>query len=232
MRLASLDRATGCWLALVSDYPFIHGSVEISYRPSLEGIPAWADECGVNQVVLDVPIGLPTPDPKNSERPVDPEARKFIGVRRNSVFPCPPRPVLECATYEEARKLSMEIQGKGISQQSFAIFPGIREVDSWMTPELQSRFREMHPEVCFRGITGKIMAFHKSKSEGVEERLQALRPFFVDLEKILASIPAAFIADALDALVGLASLSRWINGQGESLGGQKDERGLRMEMVY
>ena len=126
----------------------------------------------------------------------------------------------------------MEIQGKGISQQSFAIFPGIREVDSWMTPELQSRFREMHPEVCFRGITGKIMAFHKSKSEGVEERLQALRPFFVDLEKILASIPAAFIADALDALVGLASLSRWINGQGESLGGQKDERGLRMEMVY
>lgn len=84
----------------------------------------------------------------------------------------------------------------------------------------------------FCAIAGKPMEFHKSKSGGVAERVQVLRPFFADLDGILSGIPAMFTADGLDALVGLATLSRWADGNGESLGGQKDERGLRMEMVY
>lgn len=53
-------------------------------------------EAGV--IGVDIPIGLP----KRGQRQADLEARRFVGPRRSSVFPTPPRAVLEADSYENA----------------------------------------------------------------------------------------------------------------------------------
>ncbi len=44
---------------------------------------------------------------------------------------------------------------KKISKQIFHLFPKMREIDALMTPELQVRVFEVHPELAFWAMNGK-----------------------------------------------------------------------------
>ncbi|MBA2246507.1 MAG: DUF429 domain-containing protein, partial [Chloroflexia bacterium] len=95
---------------------------------------------------VDVPIGLAT----GASRACDIAARKLLGFPRStSVFSAPDRRIIECLTYDEANARSKALTGKGISRQTFGIRPKIAEFDAAMTPELQKRVIEVHPEVSF-----------------------------------------------------------------------------------
>jgi predicted RNase H-like nuclease len=117
-------------------------------------------------IAVDIPIGLlATSDPGG--RQCDIEARTLLGwPRRNSVFSPPVRAALSAHTYDEAASIHRcsVHRGCGISKQCFGIFPKLREIDALMTPEIQSRIKEVHPELCFYALNGNrpLLAGKKS----------------------------------------------------------------------
>jgi predicted RNase H-like nuclease len=84
-----------------------------------------------------IPIGL-LDTPQIGGRECDREARRLLKPpRASSVFSPPIRKYLPAQDFSETR---------GISKQAFGILSKIREVDEQMTPELQNRVYEVHPE--------------------------------------------------------------------------------------
>ena len=223
--LAGVDGYKKRWLAALADEDGatrleLFGSfVELVQHPELK------------RVVIDVPLGLPETGPRRC----DLLARKLLGPRRNSVFPAPIRPMLGAATYEEACERRRQAEGKGCSKQLFGILPLIEAADEAITPALQDRLREGHPEVSFTALSGQPMRAHKAKPEGQAQRRDLLGRVFPDLEQTITQFrhPGA-VADILDAYVLLWSAQRLERGVGRSLPPELeyDPRGLRMEIVY
>ena len=123
-------------------------------------------------VAIDVPIGL-CDAYETGGRFCDRQARKRLQKRASSVFPAPVRPVLAAVSWEDAcaRSRASAPIGKGISKQTFAILPKIKEADDILQsrPELRDVVREVHPEVCFCELAGRPMAYPKRKQEGRDE---------------------------------------------------------------
>lgn len=144
------------------------------------------------------------------------------------------RSVLAASTYVEACALSRAACGKAISKQLFNILPKIREVDALVTPERQQRLFEMSPELSLTVLAGTPMAHPKSKPAGRAERIHALTAAFgsEEIERHLGRVPrGAHLDDVLDAFAGAWTARRCAAGQHLQLGGDMDERGLRMEVV-
>ena len=170
-----------------------------------------AERCGL--VLIDVPIGLLPAGP----RQCDLQARALIGARRSSVFPAPWRRLLRARRY-----------GGQCSVQLWNILHKIREVDEGMTPGLQRRVREAHPEVSFALLNGAPLRFAKKTSEGEAERRALLRPIFGEVP----AVPGAARDDVLDAYALLWSARRAQHGRARVLGGnERDARGLVCEIV-
>jgi predicted RNase H-like nuclease len=115
-------------------------------------------------VAVDIPIGLPT-----MTRRADIEARRVVGARSSSVFPTPPRAVVEAATYEEAGQRSRALIGRGISQQTFGLAKKILEVESCRT-DAGAALYEVHPEVSFWALAGPPLRAGKHSWTGQAER--------------------------------------------------------------
>ena len=181
-------------------------------------------------VAVDIPIGLATSGPRRA----DVEARRQLGPRRSSVFPAPARSVLAATSYEEACALSRAASGKAISKQLFNILPKIREVDAVVTPQRQRRLFEMCPELSLAILAGAPMSHAKTTAAGRVERLHALGTAFgrAEIERHLRSAPrGAKTDDLLDAFAGAWTAVRFAAAEHLQLGGDVDERGLRMEVV-
>jgi len=188
-------------------------------------------------ICIDIPIGL-TDGPE--QRPCDIEARKRLGrPRASSVFPPPCRSVLKIEDYRAASEANFEVSGKKLPKQSFAIMPKITRVDSLMTPDLQPRIREVHPEVCFWALNnGRAMAWNKKKPAGHDERWRILR-------KVLPSLPAqplhprdlphaCAVDDHIDALVAVWTAVCISRGSAQRIPSQPemDDKGLHREMWF
>jgi predicted RNase H-like nuclease len=131
-----------------------------------------------------------------------------------------------------------------LSIQVFNILPKIREVDRLMTPELQQRVFEAHPELAFMTLTGAPMRHNKKTHEGREERLRALEHapngLFRGIRKTFANALKSFkraqVApdDLLDAYVLARTALRIANRQANRLPSDPpvDWKGLRMEIWY
>ena len=204
------------------------GRSDVRVVPDLDGVVRGLDDGELAAAAIDIPIGLPATGP----RPCDIEARKQIGPRRSSVFPAPMRAVLPATSYEDAAARSREVSGKSLSKQTFAILPKIREVDRRLTSERQNSMFEGHPEVSFTILAGQPMAFPKRKPEGRRERLAVLRIVFSDIDDHLANgFRGAAADDVIDAFVAAWTARRHSARTHRRLGGDLDERGLRMEMI-
>jgi predicted RNase H-like nuclease len=186
-------------------------------------------------VCVDIPIGLSDGD---KPRECDGQARKLLrGQRASSVFPAPIRPCLSAVDYETASKISFEHTGKKLTKQTFALMKKIREVDDLMTPELQNRVHEIHPEILFWALNGqKPIELNKKTVPGQAQRHNLLQKICTDIDSILTQAPISGCAmdDALDAIVAAWTAGQAVIGKAKTLPENPplDSKGLKMEMLY
>ena len=191
-------------------------------------------------IFVDIPIGLPDgPEGRRCDR----KARKRLGrPRASSVFPAPVRAALAAATYEDANRISRQTSGKGLTQQTFAILPKIREVDSLLRKSEKARHivREVHPEICFWALAGgRPMRDKKKRRAGIDERLAVLERVCPSVAEVFRQIRGEFRSrvlgddDILDAMAAAITAA----ADPEALmtlprDPARDRYGLPMEMVY
>jgi len=187
-------------------------------------------------VCIDIPIGL---SDGAKPRQCDVAARKILGRgRASSVFPPPIRQCLLAKDYKMASRICFEHSNKRLNRQSFFILPKIREVDQMMTPQLQQRVREIHPELAFWALNGgKPMQHNKRNLAGRNERMNLLSLVFSELEKVVAEVrkPKQVAPDdILDALSAAWTAGQIVLGKAETLpkNPELDSKGLRMEILY
>ncbi|PWU24794.1 MAG: DUF429 domain-containing protein [Candidatus Rokuibacteriota bacterium] len=157
----------------------------------------------VAAIGVDIPIGLPSEGP----RAADLAARAFVGARRSSVFPTPPRAALIAATYAEARKVL-----PSLSAQAFALGKKILEVEGC----LDERVFEVHPEVSFAALAGGQLRHSKRSWNGQMERRQLLTEAGIELpDKLIGGEAAA--DDVLDAAIVAWSALRRARGEAVTL---------------
>ena len=121
-----------------------------------------------------MPIGFV--DVPRPPRACEVEARKHLPGKASSVFPTPCRPALACTTHAEANTVSKRL-GVGINQQTFHLFPKMREVDALLRsrPRLKRIVYEAHPELAFARMNGgRPVLAKKRKPDGYAERCRLL----------------------------------------------------------
>ena len=214
---------SGAWVVAMID-----GEGELSWHAAADTgeLLELADEYSADALALDVPIGLPA---LGGRRTCDDLARKRLGARRSSVFAAPPRDVLACATYAEARALA-----PSLSAQAFGLVPRIRQVDLALRrlgPQVHDRVVECHPEVAFAAMAGSATALATKKSAaGALQRIALLEQALDD--GLPSDVPAcATLDDALDAAACALVAHRWATGEAEVLGDELDALGLPMRIV-
>lgn len=184
---------------------------------------------------IDIPIGLPD----RGAREADGAARKFIGPRASSVFPCPIRPALNAASWQEACDITYQQNGHRISKQTFAIIPKIRAVDECVrSTDLGQRLFEIHPEVSFASWQGAPMPYAKKEARGHEQRCALITRHFGPeaFASVAAQINSRRVAadDIADAFAALWSAERLLAGAAQRLPDvlSTDSYGLPMHIWY
>jgi len=230
--IAGVDGCPAGWLAVAEDTETeairaeIHVTTGDLFRAAAE----------FEIATIDIPIGLSESEP----RECDLIARKLLGPgRASSVFPAPVRATLPAETWDEACELSKKAWHKSLSRQTFAILDRTREVNERMCkdPALQSRIREIHPELCFYFWNAKKpMRESKKTPGGADERLALIRKEFGNAFDVVRSqLPrrAAADDDIMDAFAALWTARRIHSGDAVTIPEKppRDRCGLKMEMV-
>ena len=187
-------------------------------------------------IAVDMPIGL-YESGRARARPCDQIARQRLGRRACCVFIPPTRAMLCAESYAPLRAL-------GLSVQAYHLIPRIRELDALLTPDLQARVWESHPELSFLAMTGAPTPHPKRTQAGQAARIDALCRALGESGDALASLLTAFrqavapthagIDDLLDACALAWSALRHIRGKSELCLGDPahDARGLQMAIRY
>lgn len=192
-----------------------------------------AEACeGFSILAIDMPIGFV--DVPRPPRACEVEARKLLPGKASSVFPTPCRPVLACTAYADANVLSKSM-GVGINQQTFHLFPKMREVDELLGARkaLRRIVYEAHPELAFARMNGgKPVLSKKRQPEGFEERLKLLHKhgFRPKVERL----SGAGRDDILDAVAVCRTAMLIALGDATRLGpaGLRDSCGLPMNIWF
>jgi predicted RNase H-like nuclease len=196
-------------------------------------VKALADACeGLSILAVDMPIGfVAVPRPP---RACEVEARRLLPGKASSVFPTPCRPALACTTYAEANAVSKAL-GIGITQQTFHLFPKMREVDELLRTRAKLRriVYEAHPELAFALMNeGKPVLSKKRQPDGYAERrrLLARHGFKTKVERL----PGAARDDILDAIAVCRTATLIAAGTATRLGParEKDRHGLPMNIWF
>jgi predicted RNase H-like nuclease len=219
--VAGVDGCRAGWFVAIADGTALRLEVRATFADVLRLL-----DDGVTHLAVDMPIGLPT----RGSRACDLDARRLLGRRRSSVFPAPPRSVLGVRNYQVALRTKREIDGVGLSKQAFNLLPKIAEVDAAITPVLQQRVVESHPELAFARLAGRPLEAPKRETAGRATR-SAL------LESSCGARPptprGAADHDALDAIALTVTAGRLAEGRAERLGdGTRDAHGLAMEIAW
>jgi len=215
--VAGIDGCRGGWvIAIAIADPF--EVVSINTEPDLGGLLEQIEGGELERLAIDMCIGLA----EAATRACDVEARVVLGSRRSSVFPAPVRPTLEADSHESANAISRAVSGRGMSIQTWNILGKIRQVDALITPELQDRITEAHPEVAFARLNGAPAAHHKATVSGRSEREVVIGPR-------LPTPRGAAPDDVGDAMILARTAADWHRGSVWCLGdGERDARGLEM----
>lgn len=190
-------------------------------------------------IAVDMPVGL-LDVPVTGGRPCDRDARKLLGwPRRNSVFSPPSRPALHGNSFLMAQQLNAPV---GITQQTFALFPKLRQVDDIMTPAYQGWILEVHPEVCFYAANSEQPIHHKKKSSlGQQDRINVLRKIYGShWDEWYPAICGAYsrqcvaLDDIIDACIASWTAERIFGNKARRIPSKPatDSKGLRMEIWY
>lgn len=200
------------WVAIVVN---TRRFVEARSFGSFDALMAWAAEAKV--VGVDMPIGLVDAP----SRFADVEARAFLVGQASSVFNAPPRSALKAKSHAQASEISRRVADKGLSQQSYALFDKIREVDEH---EGNARIHEVHPEVGFRIMNGAVALPSKKTWGGMQARLSLLAGEGIVLPASLGEADAVIIDDVIDAAAAAWTARRIGKGKAQRLAGESEQR--------
>jgi predicted RNase H-like nuclease len=179
-----------------------------------------------------MPIGLC--DAPRPGRACENEARALLPGKASSVFPTPCRPALACTSHAHANATSKKL-GLGLNQQTFHLFPKLREVDNLLRTNraLRRVVHEAHPELAFARMNGgKPVLAKKRQPDGHAERrkLLARHGFKTKIERL----PGAARDDILDAIACCRTALLIADGKATRLGpaDARDCYGLPMNIWF
>ncbi len=192
---------------------------------------------GCADVGIDVPIGLPDIAAPGG-RAADRNARELLKPgRHTAVLAAPPRAVLQARSFEEANEIHRRTSenASGISRQAYGAVAKIAEVDDLMTPRIQQRVFEVHPELSFMELNhGEPMALGRTRAGGLLARIRILSEhgLIAGLEDVMKDIGKTRLDDAVDATVVAWTAARKYRDEAVRLPErpERDVRGLRMEI--
>lgn len=222
MAVLGVDGWRGAWVGARLD----GRTVQLLALPDVAAVLAVPD---VEVVGIDMPIGLSD----DGVRACDVEARRRLGRAGSSVFPAPVRAVLAASDYAEARALSVAATGgRSLSAQSFQLVAAIRGLDDALGDPPVERVVEVHPELAFRELDGRVCD-PKSSARGQAQRIRALQPVMDVLDALAGAPPRVPAVDALDACAAAWSARRIADGVAECVGdGATDARGRPMRICW
>jgi predicted RNase H-like nuclease len=180
---------------------------------------------------IDMPIGLP----ERGLRDCDLEARRMLRPHASRVFTGARRGLWDHASHAAANQALKRRGEAGVSIQLWNLGPKILEIDESITPRLQLRIREAHPELVFLRLNFGRPLPSKKTEEGIAERMKLLkRERFSELKQWIAhKPPGAKADDILDACAVAIAARDFTSGHVlPRNGAQKDERGLKMQIWY
>jgi predicted RNase H-like nuclease len=178
------------------------------------------------RAIIDVPIGLP----ERGYRKCDQDARKMMGP---CVFLGSRWGVWNFASYKEANVYYWGASEKGISKQLWNIRDKLKEVNEAMTPKLQARLMETHPELVFRRLGGGVHLGGKKTNGGRAQRIDLLKDQgFDDIEVWLQKKRRGTGIGRDDLIDACACALVARDGKCTIPAKPPTERGIRMEMWY
>lgn len=210
-RFAGVDGCRGGWVVAHLENASVHFEVVTDFAAVLEAVK------DAHIVAVDMPIGLPERVGPGGRGP-DALLRPQLGARQSSVFSVPARAAVMCTDYRAAcaAALAHSDPPRKVSKQCFHIFPKIREVDAAMTPELQARVVEAHPEGAFWALNGEtpLPLPKRVKSQPFAAGLALRRALLERAGLTLAPFPAGAGADDfLDAAACASTAQRIAEGR-------------------
>jgi predicted RNase H-like nuclease len=183
-------------------------------------------------LAVDMPIGLM--DEPRPGRACEGEARALMPGKASSVFPTPCRPALACTTHAEANAANRKL-GLGLNQQTFHLFPKMREIDELMrgSAKLRRIVYEAHPELAFTRMNGgKPVLAKKRQPDGFAERRKLLARH--DFKWKPVTVSGAARDDVLDAMAVCRTAMLIAQGMATRLGParKRDRYGLPMNIWF
>ena len=232
--VAGLDGCKAGWVMVTWS-----GKTDIAPQAALIPNFSHAISTAAHIIAVDMPIGLPRLSGRTCER----ETRSRLGQRQSSVFAVPSRAAVMQEDYFASCRVNLDYSDppRKVSKQCFMLFPKIREIDTVITSDLQSRVWEVHPELCFWAMNGckPVPLAKKIKSQpnpggmALRRELLARNGFPVDRLQH-PSWPKSQVAedDILDACACAWSAARIARGEQICLPAEPefDARGLRMQI--
>ena len=231
---AGVDACKGGWMVAKSAAWPCREVPTLAVCPDLRAVLALTADC--RRVAVDIPIGLSS---GRALRACDVEAKKLLsGHNPSALFYAPPRETLSAESAREFQKLHRKLRGTGAGLPVWGFLPKVKEANAILTPALQKRVVEFHPELTWFRVAGENLA-SKHTAAGIAERKKLLRRFVPDLERVLRSKGflgrAAAHDDLLDALVGIGVAKASLQNSPYRVPAYKietDKTGLRMEIWY
>ena len=214
--LAGVDGCRNGWIVVNDERAAVHAT----FADMLAALPE------DTVIAVDMPIGL-ADEQRPGGREADRAARTELGPKRSSVFSAPSRSVLGARSLPEARR-----RGGRLTLQTLNLLPRIEDVDRVMTPALQDRVFEVHPELSFAAMDGgRPVLAPKRTADGAKQRLTRLARAGVPVPERPAG---AAVDDLLDACALAWSAGRIARGEAHRVPGAVafDRRGLRMEVRW
>lgn len=220
-RVIGIDGCPAGWIGVAQGADGSHPQI-LLFRHFSEVI---AHPDGFDIIAVDMPIGLPDAIIGSGRGP-EQAVRPLLGMRQSSVFSIPARAAVEEPDYRKACQLALErsIPPRKISKQGFNIFPKILEIDRLMSPALEARVHEVHPELAFWRMNGEraLLTPKKVKGrvnpEGMAERralllAHGLEAGFLDQAFLALARPrGAAMDDFLDACSASVMARRALQG--------------------
>jgi predicted RNase H-like nuclease len=225
MIAVGLDGFAGGWVAVRMD----GGQRELTFLKSISELSA----IRFDRASIDMPIGLPD----SGLRACDLQARDLLRPHASRVFTGARRGLWDYPSHAEANR-ALKAQGEaGVSIQLWNLGPKILEVDALMTPRLQSRIREAHPELVFLRLNFGRPLPSKKTEEGLALRVSLLRrerfteiKRWIDVERRGTGANADDILDACAVAIAARDFGRGnVLSRGSAT---KDAKGLKMQIWY
>jgi predicted RNase H-like nuclease len=208
IRIAGIDGCKRGWVVVHAPSDDL-SAAEVSFADDLK---AFIKDSKIDFAVVDIPIGF-TSGP--SDRDVEASMRAVLKGKSSSVFNTPCREALYKDSYGLASEVNRRVLGKGMSKQTFALFPKMREMEQIVRELGQSRIREGHPEVTFATLNNGPVLLRKKDSAGEAARaslLEAAGFRIVELASTVRRLGAAK-DDVLDAAAMLWTAKRFIESK-------------------